>query len=72
MIGKPEQRVTFEKVGEDNLGDNVYQNGNELVFNNIQPENRGIHQCTAERLNRTIKASVIIDVHGKKIFNIYE
>lgn len=72
MIGKPEQRVTFEKVGEDNLGDNVYRNGNGLVFNNIQPTQRGVYQCTAESNYRTIKASVIINVNGMDISYIHE
>lgn len=67
-----EQDVTFEKIGEDNLSGDVWQNGNELRFDYVQLENRGIYQCKTESNGQMIKASVIIDVFGKKISNIYE
>lgn len=66
-----ERQVTFERIGEESLGNMVYQNGNQLIFENIQPEHRGIYQCTTELNGQTIKASAIIDVHGRVISNLY-
>lgn len=63
--GYPEPEITFEKVGELSLGDNVQQDGNVLLFSNPQIEDRGIYQCIAKSNGQIAKASTIIDIDSK-------
>lgn len=63
--GTPYPVISWKKVHEDSLGQNVQQIGNILKITNAQPDNRGIYQCMAQSNGQTVETSGIIDIERK-------
>lgn len=62
--GYPEPKIRWSKVG-DEMGQNVYQDGSQLVITKAEIENRGQYLCFAESEYGTDQAVIIVDVDRK-------